>query len=176
MLEDRGSGILLTSSSSYPFLFSGGVFYFCHPLYFWWRGTVGRGYIIILKLRGLGDLFLSEGRLIMSERSKVQDKTCYLNGHFRQVTLTSLCLMAPKVPDVCLRKPRLQEETSSILGALAEDKSLSHCPASMAQVRVTAWRGGITKTPRFPSRDRARNLGVRSKLPALPTCSTIFTT
>lgn len=126
---------------------------------------MGRGYIIILKLRGLGDLFLSEGRLIMSERSKVQDKTCYLNGHFRQVTLTSLCLMAPKVPDVCLRKPRLQEETSSILGALAEDKSLSHCPASMAQVRVTTWRGGITKTPRFPSRDRGRNLGVRSKLP-----------
>ena len=85
VLEDRGSGILLTSSSSYPFLFSGGVFYFCHPLYFWWRGTVGRGYIIILKLRGLGDLFLSEGRLIMSERSKVQDKTCYLNGHFRRL-------------------------------------------------------------------------------------------
>lgn len=91
---------------------------------------MGRVYVI-LKLRGLGDLLFIRGKAFHEQRKQSMRE----NKHTIEMAASAklqLCLTAPKAPEVCLRKPRLQQEIRSVLGAPRQDKSLHHCRSSMA--------------------------------------------
>ena len=132
---------MLTSSSSYPF-FSLGVF------------SISVTHCIFGG-EALWVYFYFQGKAYYEQKKQSRRQNMLFKWAL-QASYTYIPLSHGSQSSRCLRKPRLQKEMS-ILGALGEDKSLSHCPASMSQVRITTWREGITKSPRrFQSRDRQR--------------------